>query len=337
MAHNKLYRNFIILQEDEKLQSPNGKVLSGYAKIEAKGDKCKVTFYAQNLKKDDEYSIVLICNKKDMKKIVDMGPIKVSDSGKGEAFKEYYVDNIAGLEFGYEKISGAGICKKGSSKAEFMLYGFMNGEKPQEGWKSSELIKCDDKNVNSKPKEYLKETKKETKKKEDGCGCKDRDNLSKEFEDYERSIEEETVDPNDFRVKGGTGDYFEGIAKGFSEVKGCFKEISYSKWYKIPVKDIEDMCNAKDADKYTVVYYPMLNYYPYIIKHGHFMMGYKCDKKGNLKYLVYAIPGKKDKFDQPYVGKSGFVTWAKCKDNEEQGYWLMFYDYKTSKVVVPSK
>ena len=48
LSHNKLYRNFIILQEDERgYSSENGKALSGYAKVEAKGDKCKISFYAQ--------------------------------------------------------------------------------------------------------------------------------------------------------------------------------------------------------------------------------------------------------------------------------------------------
>ena len=66
LAHNKLYRNFIILQEDERGYShSNDKALSGYAKVEAKGDKCKVSFYAQNLKQEDNYSMVLICCKRD--------------------------------------------------------------------------------------------------------------------------------------------------------------------------------------------------------------------------------------------------------------------------------
>lgn len=344
MAHNKLYRNFIILQEDEEVKSSDGKVLSGYAKIEAKGDKCKITFYAQNLSKDDNYSIVLICNKKEMKKIIDMGPIEVTDKGKGEALKEYYSENIAGLNIGFDKISGAGICKKDSSKVEFMLYGFMNGEKPQEGWKNCDLVKSDESNVNNKVKEEKKTYKKKDESKMNSgcecgkdCTCKDKEKLAKKFEDYERNIEEEIIDPNDFRIKGGIGYFFEGIVKGFEEIKDCFKEIDYCKWYKIPVKDIEDMCDASQYDKYTVMYYPMINYYPYIIKQGYFMMGYKCDKKGNLKYIVYAIPGKKDKYDQPYVGKSGFVTWAKYKSGEEKGCWLMFYDYKNSRVVVPVK
>ena len=96
------------------------------------------------------------------------------------------------------------------------------------------------------------------------------------------------------------------------------------------------MCNISNYNKYTVAYYPMLNYYPYIRKYGHFMLGYKCDSKGNLKYIVYGVPGKKDKEEQPYLGKTGFVTWMEV-EGTDVGYWLMFYDYKNSTVVVPMK
>lgn len=136
MAHNKLYRNFIILQEDEKLHASSGeKALSGYAKIEAKNDKCKISFYAQNLNKDDTYSIVLICYKKDIKQIVDLGSLDINDVGKGEACKEYYVNDIAGLDFSYEKISGAAICSNKSGELVFLMYGFMNGENVGDNWK----------------------------------------------------------------------------------------------------------------------------------------------------------------------------------------------------------
>ena len=61
-SNSRLYRNFIILQEDERgYASANDKSLSGYAKIEAKGDICKISFYAQNLRKDeDKYNMMLM-------------------------------------------------------------------------------------------------------------------------------------------------------------------------------------------------------------------------------------------------------------------------------------
>ena len=517
MAHNKLYRNFIILQEDKKNKpSSNDKALSGYAKIEAKGEKCKITFYAQNLKEDDDYAIVLICYKKDLKQIIDIGPLTVNNVGKGEACIEYYSDNIAGLSLGYDKISGAGICKKNNGYMDFSMYGFMNGVKPEDNWKKMKVVSSYDKNNvikqkdtnkkyndkktkdikldDEKPqyKEDLKDKKLEYKKLEDNkeyeektsnkkdnynvenddnikqycdeekCNrddtvdnndttdsnitlddnniidvddvvevsdtldnndlrseveeidneesdeynddlddedrgkkkhnhdhckkhdhCKDvdkcnhhkdiehhkhgedciehknkkdydcdydvkkyekhhhdyycdRDNLVENFEDYERQIEEQRLDPYDFSLRGKIGNFFENLAKGFDEVKEGFKELPYCKWFKVPINDIDDMCNTKDYNKYSIIYYPMLNYYPYIKKYGYFMAGYKCDSKGNLKYLVYAIPGRKDREEQPYGGKSGFVTWCK-KEYDDNGFWLMFYDYKNSTIVVPSK
>ena len=524
MAHNKLYRNFIILQEDEnKKSSSNEKALSGYAKIEAKGDKCKITFYAQNLKRDGDYSIVLICHKKDMKKIIDMGKINVNEVGKGEACKEYYVDNIAGLDMSYDKISGAGICKNINSDPIYLMYGFMNGEKPEAGWKKCKITKCAEegskaKTYTKKDSDKLKEKHKEKEEhkkddhKEKGCDdhkkddhkekehhkdyelcedghkmkeynkddhkekdCEDHkkkdheekekkehkekdkkdkcnicredqlintldgtqnnmsnnmpdgmqnnmlnnaldgtpnnmlnnaldgtqnnmlnnmpdgmqnnmlnnaldgtpnnmlnnaldgtqnnmlnnaldgtqnnmlnntldgipNNMSDKFNYYEkeiaRRIEEENIDPYDFKLRGGIGEFFEGLVQGFEEVKGKIKELKYCKWFKIPVLDIEDMCDASNRDRYSIIFYPMLNYYPYIRKHRHFMFGYKCDSKGDLKYLVYAIPGRRDRDDQPYGGKSGFVTWCRARGNDEMGYWLMFYDFKNSTIVVPSK
>ena len=120
MAHNKLYRNFIILQEDERGYSQsNDKALSGYAKVEAKGDKCKISFYAQNLRQEDNYSMVLICCKKDLKQLIDIGPLAINEVGKGDTSKEYYVNNIASLGISYEKISGAAICRVKDNETEF--------------------------------------------------------------------------------------------------------------------------------------------------------------------------------------------------------------------------
>ena len=168
MAHNKLYRNFIILQEDEKTHAASGeKALSGYAKIEAKGDKCKISFYAQNLKKEEKYSILLICYKKDMKQIVDLGVLEISDIGKGEASKEYYVNNIAGLDFSYDKISGAAICKYVGGELTYLMYGFMNGENVGDSWKKCKVLKHIDKNkedIEVKEVKEVKGSKKRSKK-----------------------------------------------------------------------------------------------------------------------------------------------------------------------------
>ncbi|SFC67871.1 hypothetical protein [Clostridium uliginosum] len=475
LAHNKLYRNFIILQEDEKGNAAsNDKALSGYAKVESKGDKCKVSFYAQNLKQEANYSMVLICCKKDSKQLINLGDLTINEVGKGDTSKEYYINNIAGLGISYEKIVGAAICRINSGEYVFLMYGFMNGEEPKENWKKFKIVKEEDKNKDNKYKietetvkseplkepvkdkmevknetkdkektksnkelkvdmetecedeknkehktEYKKEEKAEIKKEEKAeikkeektksnkdlkidmeteCECdenekhktedKDKEetkekhemkkavkdeckiekskeckeiieDIKKEscylkqdnhkriqensridgadFEQYEKDIEKiKNISSYNFSIKGKIGQYFEQIAEGFEDYNQELDGVKYCKWYKIPVNAMDDLCNISNYNKYTLAYYPMLNYYPYINKNKHFLLGYKCDATGDLKYIVYGIPGSKDNVEQPYEGKTGFVTWTHSEMRNE-GYWLMFYDFKNSTIVVPMK
>ncbi|MGL5151947.1 MAG: hypothetical protein ACRC7N_15380 [Clostridium sp.] len=357
MAQNKLYRNFIILQEHERLEDSD-KAQSGYAKIEARADRCKITYYTQNLKPDKKYNMVLICNKKDLKQIINLGPLPVSQMGKGECIKEYMADNIAGLNMGYDKISGAGIYSEKDGQKKYVLYGFINGEQGGDNWNKLKMVEAIDENIikekpvekkESKDHKHIKkeehieteqedEMKHEKNNDDEGYSKKkktDNNSNKSKFDEYENNIEEECdVDPDNFKLRGSIGEYFESIVEDFREVKNSFKDIKYCKWYKVDVKDLDDMCHITNYNKYTVAYYPMINYFPYIKKYGHFMMGYKCDSKGNLKYLVYAVPGKKDRDEQPYSGKTGFVTWVSNND-EEVGCWLMFYDFKNCNIVVP--
>ncbi|WP_455804607.1 DUF7922 domain-containing protein [Clostridium butyricum] len=505
MAHNKLYRNFIILQEDDRgYSSANEKALSGYAKVEAKGDKCKVSFYAQNLKKESKYSMILICSKKDCKQLIDLGPLEVNEVGKGDTSKEYYVNNIAGLGISYEKISGAAICMVSGNEMSFIMHGFMNGEESSENWRKFKVIK-DSENlskstkkmdldtirkessgpvINTSPKKPIieakitetkvvepkiishenenmslesqknivteevntnvestklsdiresdsdderckkcedKEKEKDKDKDKDKCKDKEKDKEKKDkkycvgdeikkiydkledcmldikihipdmkedmvicgfikkksedncnwrrfkaenrckrdeesiisslensrrieentrldridFEEYEKSIENVGKDSN-FKLRGEEGKYFEGIVKGFEQYSSNIQDIDYCKWYKVKVNSMDDLCNKSDYDKYTLAYYPMLNYYPYISKENYFLLGYKCNSFGELQYIVYGIPGSKDVSEQPYGGKTGFVTWAN-DGTRNNGYWLMFYDYKKCSIVVPTE
>lgn len=689
MAHNKLYRNFIILQEDERGYSQsNDKALSGYAKVEAKGDKCKISFYAQNLRQEDNYSMVLICCKKDLKQLIDIGPLAINEVGKGDTSKEYYVNNIASLGISYEKISGAAICRVKDNETEFVMHGFMNGEESADNWRKFKIIKADSRkyvdkttlqtkekenltvstlnktitqsgtkedelvkapklqdesverkkddidlqpkaNIESKvedkqnriPEDHQNITEtidnldeernknKEIKKcekdykhdkcdkhdkedkydkcdkhdkcdKEDKCDKHDKydkadkydkynkydkwdkdekynkcdkydkhdkyDYFEKEediddvigkiankldtydgvidlkvshhmyeevivygfikdkknhnskwkkfklekkcrnenqdidnvqvssrrieenfkldklndvdtsdrmdiidFDEYENNIQQgnlggatgandtstmnttgtgesmeqgnsntgmgqintgtmwqpwsgnsvsqtgtgamnqtgsntgidqtssnigmnqmntetmeqpetsgetggmgqldlnmgDTSNENNnnqntsnqgFTISGDIGKYFEKLAQDFKPFIGKLNDINFCKWYKIIVNGIEDLSNDTNYNKYTLAYYPMLNYYPYISKKGHFLLGYKCNKDGEMQYIIYAIPGSKEKNDQPYGGRTGFVTWTNDSNNG-QGYWLMFYDFKNSSIVIPAR
>ena len=406
-SNNRLYRNFVILQEDERgYSNSSDKTLSGYSKIEAKGDKCKISFYAQNLKKDNEnYYMMIVCCKKDMKQIVNLGPIEVTDTGKAEATKEYNVSNIGGLDIQFDKISGTAIAKFKDGIPIFVMCGFLNGQQPTENWKNYTIVKAKEVRLRATEKVAEKEHKKEPRKPElkvekskdkaienhvveakvnediilekterieeekeeavkeatkeaikevveEVVEVKEvqevenveearrryfqRENLRGKFEDYEDEIEaSKEFDPVSGKIRGSIGEYFESIVEGFDRDYDSIDELKYTKWYKIPVHDLHEMCNMSNYNKYTLAYYPMLNYYPYIKRYGYFMLGYKCDSQGNLKHIIYAIPGKKDKDEQPYDGRTGFVTWVSLNGKDRDGCWLMFYDFKNSTVVVP--
>jgi hypothetical protein len=429
LSHGKLYRSFIILQEDERGHSVSSdKPLSGYAKIEAKNDKCKITFYAQNLKKDNgKLCMILICSKKDNKQLINLGLVNISEQGKAETSCEYLANDVGGSGILFDKVSGAALAKEMDGKLTFVLGGFMNGETPSDDWKAYKLtnakIKTEmkveekvevkesskdehkkleyeqDKKVKveikekvekkreeelqqsveeevkdnpRKPEESPQEGKIVVEQADKNLGVDEEINRAKvetpsnivedesvegyldkindreeedpkdhKFEEYERSIvdvnERDEDLENSFEIRGSIGEFFQGVVQDFEEVGG-FRDIKYCKWYKVPVKDLDVMCNISNYNKYTVVYYPMINYYPYIKKYGYFMVGFKCDDEGRVKYLVYAVPGTKDKLEQPYGGKSGFVTWMPySKQGKDYGYWLMFYDFKNSMIVVPMK
>ena len=406
-SNNRLYRNFVILQEDERgYSNSSDKTLSGYSKIEAKGDKCKISFYAQNLKKDNEnYYMMIVCCKKDMKQIVNLGPIEVTDTGKAEATKEYNVSNIGGLDIQFDKISGTAIANFKDGIPIFVMCGFLNGQQPTENWKNYTVVKAKEVRLRATEKVAEKEHKKEPRKPElkvekskdkaienhvveakvnediilekterieeekeeavkeatkeaikevveEVVEVKEvqevenveearrryfqRENLRGKFEDYEDEIEaSKEFDPVSGKIRGSIGEYFESIVEGFDRDYDSIGELKYTNWYKKPVHDLHEMCNMSNYNKYTLAYYPMLNYYPYIKKYGYFMLGYKCDSQGNLKHIIYAIPGKKDKDEQPYDGRTGFVTWVSLNGKDRDGCWLMFYDFKNSTVVVP--
>ncbi|MGN0026929.1 MAG: hypothetical protein ACI33I_08010, partial [Clostridium sp.] len=192
---NKLYRNFIILQEDERgYSNSNDKTLSGYSKIEAKGNLCKISFYAQNLRRDEEeYCILAICNKKDMKKILNLGKISVSDGGKAEVTKEYPLDNVAGLGISYDKISGAAIGKEKNGIPIIVMCGFINGEQASDGWKNYKMVDCSHNKAKDKM-EYIKKEEKKKKSKHRGEEeSKSTDILEEEKIVEEREVEQEEV------------------------------------------------------------------------------------------------------------------------------------------------
>ncbi|MDP4090002.1 MAG: hypothetical protein Q8930_12120 [Bacillota bacterium] len=447
MAQKKSYsRYFIILQQDENGYSlSSDKLPSGYTKLETKNDKCKISYYVQNLKKDMEpYHMVLICSKKDVKRLIRLGVMNIDEHGRSEVTYEYNSSNIAGSGIGIDMITGAAVVKDGEPDLISVMSGFASADTPAD-WRTYEMFEyskasAEDDNKTVEEKKALEEKIAEVIEAVEAKAPvveaveENRESQGTIFEEYEEKIEEiknskpveeikssgpveeesakepekqveveaireevlqpaayiqaepeipvteekiqetsmpveaaeehkveEKVKPASEEIRkeeqkpaskssidheieyptGTVGEFFKLVAEDFEEIKEACREIKRCRWYKVNVNNLEDMCNVSNYNRYTIVYYPMVSYFPYIKRHGHFMLGYKYDPSGKMKYIVYAIPGSKNLNDQPYGGKSGFVTWVSEKEGEERdgdaGYWLMFYDFRTSTIVIPVK
>lgn len=432
MTQKKSYsRYFIILQEDEKGYAlASDKLPSGYAKLEIKNDKCKISYYVQNLKKESEpYRMILICGKKDVKKIIKLGELNIDEHGRSDVSYEYAVDNVANSGINVDKVIGAGIVRFINSNLVSVMSGFASNEIPE--WRDYVIVEEDqqrldklsevnpeampekeeepnnifeeyeakieevkDENVgintgieeiqteeadnmeesdfeidnrtediqleniepaNSGEEEDEEHRHKNKKKDKDEEKCNEHEfkpiekkcEKEKSHKDKE-NCEEEKSYKEDYKCqqikekpKSNVGVFFNNLVKDYEEIHGIACEIKRCSWYKIPVGKLEDMNSCSDYNKYTVVYYPMINYYQYLRRFGHFLMGYKLDKMNKMKYLVYGIPGTKSRRDQPYGGRTGFVTWVPIKEGDEGegslGYWLMFYDFRNSTIVIPVK
>lgn len=455
MTQKKSYsRYFIILQEEEKGYSlASDKLPSGYAKLEIKNDKCKISYYVQNLKKERQpYFMILICYKKGVEKIINLGELNIDDYGRTEISREYQSDNIGGSNISVDKVIGAAIVKFDGKFIFSVMSGFSISEIPE--WKNLTVFtqpveKVEEKvDVKSEFDKYesIIETMKENpvnnnadkeenalKENLESVSVNDGNNavetLSEndsnqitetfaghdvlenaefeadeeirheeedttqekiqkiieqepnikindespeeqipeiqndeylpeeqvpEIQNYDEPSEEiqneeitEKVKPKCYSCNKKAENYlsinkfFMGVVEEFKELEDLCHEIKRCKWYEAEVKSVEYLYNTSNYDRYVVAYYPMLSYYQYIKNYGHFVLGYKCDINGELKYIVYGIKGRRHRKDQPFGGKTGFVTWIPLNEDEENedslGYWLLFYDYKNTVVVVPVK
>ncbi|MEW9094539.1 MAG: hypothetical protein AB2417_05600 [Clostridiaceae bacterium] len=191
--------------------------------------------------------------------------------------------------------------------------------------------------------EYIKEDKDKNITREDGNDVEN--NPEEIIEKVDEEIKEDDMIRRDHchkkddekMPKGKLGRFFKELARDFEELEDEIKDIKRCMWYRVPVANRSDMSCHVNWNKHSIIYHPMANYYNYIIPHKHYMIGYKCDKEGKMKCLVYGIPGSKLKRDQPFAGKTGFVTWVPSDSGRCEGYWLMFYDFKTSTILIPVK
>lgn len=58
-----------------------------------------------------------------------------------------------------------------------------------------------------------------------------------------------------------------------------------------------------------------------------------------LRYFVYGIPGRFYMQEQPFRGSTGYLYWQSedMVKGEDMGYWLLYVDVHTGKIVIPRR
>lgn len=377
MAQKKNYsRYFIILNEDEKGYAiASDKLPTGYVKLEVKSNKCKISYYVQNLKREAApYYMILVLGKKDTNKLIKMGELNIDDFGRADVSYEYTSDNIGDTGVDVDSISGASVVRMIDTNIKPVLSGFLTSDIPK--WRDyiiiepksreeekvkeevtpisifdkyeesvEQRVKIEEveeiEEIDDSRKDIVEDIVEVDDAREDMLEVEELEQVREEQQELEaqESVENDvyTRHKDEKRPKCKVGKFFNELAKDYEEMKDEIDEIKNCVWYRIPSKDINSMNCPMHWNKYSVIYSPMINYHNYIMAHKYYLVGYKYDKEGKMKCLIYGIPGSKSKLHQPYGGKTGFVTWVPSKSRKCEGYWLMFYDFKTSTILIPVK
>lgn len=180
MSAKKSYnRFFIIFQEEDKGYGIGpDRPPTGYVKVETKGDKGKVTVYAQNLKpfEDGEclYKCYLISHQDKKDDVVYLGIMNIDELGRGESSWESGAENAFESKVSVEKFNAAAIVveSKGIDRLVAPLAGYMSKEKFE--WRSKMPVKHQKQEAEVYVEAPVQQVSEEAKK----------------FEVYERQVEE---------------------------------------------------------------------------------------------------------------------------------------------------
>lgn len=163
------------------------------------------------------------------------------------------------------------------------------------------------------------------------------DSCNADYMQYMDYLQQSERDERKNHCKYDEEKFFDNLVEELKEESDICSAIKKCRWFKVPVSNYCDLFKTRDFYKHSMIYYPMVGYYPYIRKHQHFLIGYKYDENNKIKFIIYGIPGAKNRKEQPFEGMSGFVTWVPLKSPQEKdGYWLLFYDFRTSTILIPT-
>lgn len=146
-----------------------------------------------------------------------------------------------------------------------------------------------------------------------------------EYQLQEEFIEDLNPYPEEEPIKRQTSDYVLSILRYFPYAEPFKEELPGHNWWRIEYNGEveEDFLPYFDLFKDT-------NAHTLMNKYGHYLFGLYNDKD-NVKYYIFALPGKFTLEEHPNDGKPGFETWFDGID--EVGYWLIYIDPITGEVI----
>ena len=128
------------------------------------------------------------------------------------------------------------------------------------------------------------------------------------------------------------------------ELADPFKQpIQNHKWWYVKEfdTDIQYYCILYNGYLMPMIY-PFMNYKNIHAIPRDWIFGVVTEDSGDkklLKYFVYGIPGRFYMQEQPFRGSTGYLYWQSedVVKSEPMGYWLLYVDVHTGKIVIPRR
>ncbi len=119
--------------------------------------------------------------------------------------------------------------------------------------------------------------------------------------------------------------------------------IQNHKWWYVKEfdTDIQYYCILYNGYLMPMIY-PFMNYKNIHAIARDWIFGVVTENSGDknlLKYFVYGIPGSFYMQEQPFRGSTGYLYWQSedIVKSEPMGYWLLYVDVHTGKIVIPRR
>lgn len=134
-----------------------------------------------------------------------------------------------------------------------------------------------------------------------------------------------------------TTNYILNILRYFPHVDPFRINLHGYKWWRIDYQDEEKgflpyFSYVIGGEKKYIKSYNIATSRELMSSFAHYLFGL-YHSGDEVKYYVYAVPGGFYKDEQPHGGVTGFNTWF--PSNEISGYWLLYIDPLTGKVIYP--